>query len=673
MKITERRDFLKTSALAASTLFIPREVFAAEEPAMDKAGADVAMRALVMSDVHFNGDPKSKETERFCRATRFVYDYSKNQPYKNLDALVVVGDMSNHGNEAELTLFKKTMDAEVKEGTKTVLCMGNHEFYGGNQAYWKSVFGVEPNATYDVNGFKFVMISPEKGTMADGDYLYAVKFLEEELKKAEAEDPAKPIFVCQHYPVSPTVYGGRGYDDWGAEDLFDLLQAHPRVVNFSGHTHYPINDPRCAWQGCFSAFGTGTLSYVCHGHEGRGFQKYLAEDGGYAQFYILEVRRDNSVTLKPYDMTTNSFFDLVFFVAKPGAISEYVYTDARYSTSEKPKWREGTTPKVEVLDPYSAKIEFPQATGRDGVLGYQLLLERLDAKTNKWEPDQTVSFWSWYFLRDMPEIAKGEMNELEPGSSYRGKAIALNAFMRESETALEFAFQTPSDPDAVDKDSPKPNPDLYDLRVENGELVNKPVNKREKQFALEKRGEPKIVEEPLLGGMKVVEFSGKDFYKSPNTAEDQRKIRRAGISALFMLDKDATGSNSVFSNTQMGGLALSYDDEKKQIRLWVSVNGNYVVIGAPIEKGRYYDAFGTYDGKRAVLYLDGKEVAAQEARGAIKHTQVEAARAFVLGGDIAENGGGEALFKGRIARARLYSWAPTAEQVANLHSDSEKK
>ena len=134
--------------------------------------------------------------------------------------------------------------------------MGNHEFYGGNQAFWKKTFGVEPNARYQVNGYQFIAISPEKGTMADGDYMYALEWFQRELEEAVAADPEKPVFVFQHYPVTPTVYGGRGLDDWGAEDLFDTLQKYPTVVNFSGHTHYPLTDPRVAWQGNFSAFGT---------------------------------------------------------------------------------------------------------------------------------------------------------------------------------------------------------------------------------------------------------------------------------------------------------------------------------------------------------------------------------------------------------------------------------
>ena len=656
-----RRNFLKLGALsAASTVFLPRELFARYEESTEAQGNDVVLRCCVMSDVHFDGRVDAKEVPRFKRAIEFMYEYSAQQAYPNFDALLVVGDMTNHGTEPELTLFKKTMDELVKPGTEKLLCMGNHEFYGGNAEYWQSVCGVEPNRRYEVNGFHFIAISPEKGTMKDGDYLYMVDWLDRELEKIYREDQEKPIFVFQHYPVSPTVYGGRGWDDWGVEDLFDTLQKYPTVVNFSGHTHYPINDPRCAWQGCFTAFGTSTLSYLCHGHEGYRFQKYLPDDSKYGQFFVMETRRDNSVTLKPYDLATDSFFDVVYFVAKPGAIDEYVYTDKRYSESEKPTWREGTVPKITAEDAYFATIEFQQAYCKDVVLGYCVDLERKDPKTNEWVDVGACCFWSDYFLRDMPETAKGTLDNLEPDSEYRGVVTALNPFMRRSDETLSFAFKTPADPnDSAEKDSPTPKPDYYDISVVDGKLVNAPTNNWDNQFPLERRGEPRI-------DGAVVAFSGKDYYISPTPEEALKKLRRATIAAKFALDEDATGPNAVFGNTQMGGIELSCDANAKLLRLWVSVNGTYTVLDCPIELGKFYEAFGSFDGKTVALYLDGKEAARRDVRGVLTHTADSAARAFVFGGDIASGMKGEALMKGKIEYAKLYSWALTAEQVANL-------
>ncbi len=664
-----RRAFLKLGAAGAlSTLCIPSRVFANYESAADSELNDVVLRCAVMSDVHFDGKTTSKEYERFVRSLEFMYKYSSQQSYSKFDALVVVGDMSNHGIEAELSLFKKAMDAGIKEGTKTFLCMGNHEFYGGNHNVWRGIFGVEPNTRYEANGFSFIAVSPEKGTMADGDYLYALDWLEGELAAASAADPKKPIFVFQHYPISPTVYGGRGQDDWGAEDMFDTLQKYPQVIDFSGHTHYPINDPRCAWQGCFSAFGTGTLSYLCHGDEGDIFQRYLADDGVCGQFYVMEVRRDNSVVLKPYDLITNSFFDEVYFIAEPGAIEKYVYTDARYSRTERPTWPEGSKATCSNVYEYGATVETTQAFCKDVVLGYRLDLERFNPKSNAWEKADSSYFWSYYFQRNMPKTARGEISDLESNSKYRGKLYALNPFFRESETALDVEFQTLEDKtENIDKDAPCPDANFLDIRVVDGKVVNAPVNGEKEQKKLEKFGAPKIVADDELGGKQVVQFDGaKDYYKIQCNSVDYARLKRATIAVKFRLDEENTQSGAVFGNTQLSGIEFSVAWDEKVLKLWASINGSYRILKAPIEPGRYYDAFGTYDGKSVVMYLDGKEVARENIKGNLTHPKNKTCQAFCYGADIASDGQGEVLFKGRIERGRVFSWALTAEQVANL-------
>ncbi len=663
MNTNTRRNFLKTSAFAAaSTMFLPRDVFSTYETQAEENGNAVVMRCCVMSDVHFNGDPNSKETIRFRRALQFMYEYSAAQPYDKFDALVVVGDMSNHGNEEELTLFKKEMDAAVKPGTEKFLCMGNHEFYGGNQEYWQSVFGVEPNRRYELKGYSFIAVSPEKGTMKDGDYLYAVDFLERELKAAYAKDPKKPIFMFQHYPVSPTVYGGRGFDDWGADDFFDILQAYPTVVNFSGHTHYPINDPRCAWQGCFSAFGTGTLSYICHGHEGNKFQRYFADDHNHGQFYVMEVRADNFVTLKPYDLTTDSFFDVVYYVGEPGAIDKYTYTDRRYCESEKPTWREGTVATYDVSDPYFVKVMFKQAYCKDTTAGYRVDLERQDPKTNAWEPVAPMYFWSQYYLRDMPEIATGELTNLDPETNYRGQVTALNPFMRESETTIPVEFRTAKDPGASEEQNAEyPKPNFYDLHVENGALVNTPCMDWTTDREWKPIRDSKIVDD-ADAGCQVVEFDYGGAYLAKNVDDDYKRLRRMTVGAKFRINK----GGCIFSNTQMGGLGISYRAETGKLELWAHINGSYHTLTTDIATDRYVTAYGTYDGKTLIFYVDGKEAAREIAIGGLTFTHDDSAKAFALGGDVAPNNGVESLFSGRIAYAKLFTWALSPEQVANL-------
>ena len=38
----------------------------------------------------------------------------------------------------------------------------------------------------------------------------------------------------------------------------DVLAKYPQVVTFSGHLHFPLNDPRSIWQASFTSFGCGS-------------------------------------------------------------------------------------------------------------------------------------------------------------------------------------------------------------------------------------------------------------------------------------------------------------------------------------------------------------------------------------------------------------------------------
>lgn len=665
-----RRDFLKSAGASCLGVCALSHEAMAQIDAAQPEQAQVVLRCAVMSDVHFNGDPNAAEVERFRRAVDFTYRFAQDQPYKNFDALVVVGDMSNHGVEQELTLFKKEMDAALHEGTRALLCMGNHEFYGGNQDFWRGVFGVEPNARYTVNGYQFIAISPEKGTMKDGDYLYALEWFEKEIEEADRleTDPNKPIFVFQHYPVSPTVYGGRGHDDWGLEDLFDTLQKYPRVINFSGHTHYPINDPRCAWQGCFSAFGTGTLSYICHGGEGGKYEKYPAGSNNFAQFYIMEVRADNSVKLMPYDLITNDFFDVVYYVHKPGDVKSYEYTDLRYSTSAKPVWPQDAYAKVlEVFDD-GARCELKQALCHDVTHSYRFDLQAFDTRENAWKDDDQQYFWSQYFLRNQPETLQLTLSGLMPGTKYRAKIIPFNPFLRAGDKALEISFQTkPSIYGNIDHGADAPQPDVLNLYCQDGALVNLPQNDLAQQKKIEIVGAPEIIEEPRLNNTQVVRFNAQEnFFKIPFTAEEYNTLRRATIGATFALDPDGKGVGAVFGNTEQRGVELSVNYDEKQLAFWAFINGRYHILRAPVTLGEYVTAYGVVDGRTATLYINGKVAAHEQARGALAHPTAPELQAFCLGCDIEAGGKGGYFMKGAIAKAQLFSWALSQKQIENL-------
>ena len=653
-----RRQFLGTSLVLAA---LPRGVWAADKVQPE----DLALRYAVVSDVHFSDNPNSDERRRFQRALKYLGK-------SHFDALVIAGDVSNHGFASELTLFRDTLNDGLPKDTQALICMGNHEFYGGeehvkvggSQKLWHEIFQRPLNSHTVINGFHFIGISPDKGTCAAGDYASSLDWLREQLKVAAADDPKRPIFVFQHYHISETVYGSCGIDCWGIPDLRPVLDEYPQVINFSGHSHYPSNHPCSAWQGNFTAFGTSTLSY--YEMTGGIFEKFPAGYNRAAQMYLVDVMKDGSVHLKIYDLLTESFFETEYLVAEPGNIGKYVYTNKRYETSDEPRWTDGATLAVSDVNPYGARFTFPQAVDpqlpKTFVGSYQICVEHRVG--DRWELCFEANPWSQFYFGDMPSDLSFECTELVPDGEYRVGIRARNAFGKFSANSLTASFQTPKDA-AVDRTAALPVADVLSFAVVNGAFQNTPVGGRF-STAMETVGSPKAD-----GDWAV--FDGKqDFCRVKFTEQEYKRLRRRiTLGVRFQFDAfDDTACSTVFANTEGGGSCIELNNKTKQVEFWCHVLGNYVRIGASIAPGTH-TVFGVYDGNSAVLYVDGSEAARQQISGVMTFTNCASARAFCIGADIAPNYAGDTFFKGKVQFARVYSWDLTAAQVKNLSSDAE--
>ena len=657
--------------MAGAALFcLPAGLFKDFEARADEENNDVVLRFSALSDVHFKVSPEAQEVDRFRRSMSFMYEYSAKQKYPKFDAMLVAGDFSDHGYDEELLLFRKIMDEGIKPGTETILCMGNHEFIKGSKKRWEEIFERDSNKVYNVNGFSFIALSPERGTCRNGDFLYALDWFKDALDDAVKASPDKPIFTFQHYHVTPTVYGSRGEDNWGTIDLFETLQKYPRVIDFSGHSHYPINDPRSAWQGNFTAFGTGTLSYFEMGSEGGRYNKFPEGYRNAAQMYVVEVRKDNSVTLKPYDLITNSFFDVVYYVPKPGQTDSYLYTDKRYIKNDRPVWPQDAAIRHENIDGEGvSRLTFPQATCSDIVHSY-----RVDFETKSGDEWKTIAcqyFWSEYYFKNQPKEMKIDIDYLPEETICRAKVVAFNPWFSESEKALEIEFKTPRNPSSpVDQDAAMPDANMLDVAFIGGAPVNQAKNSLEKQKDVQIFGAPKIKSEPELGGVEAATFNGEnERLKIQFHSRDFRMMRRVTLSATFRVDEMPSNAQDVFACTEGRGISFEINGAKKQLEFWASINGQYNVLSAPFEVGKFVKAFGTYDGKVQRLYINGKEVASFAKEGALTYPTDSVVQAFCVGSvgsDIASGGSGSNFFKGTVARARVFSWALTAEQIANL-------
>ena len=124
------------------------------------------LRFAVCSDVHLSGEENQANAKRFAALYNDTYDYAATQSYKGFDAVIVAGDMTGGGREPEYVMFKKIIDENCREGTRTLVCMGNHEFieyrdYDATIGYdvYKKFVSEDVDTHTVINGYHFIGVS----------------------------------------------------------------------------------------------------------------------------------------------------------------------------------------------------------------------------------------------------------------------------------------------------------------------------------------------------------------------------------------------------------------------------------------------------------------------------------------------------------------------------------
>ena len=79
------------------------------------------LRFAVISDIHI-APTKCLEKRKFRNIFSTMYNLDS-----NMDAIAIVGDLTDNGSKEEYNSFKKILDKNKKEETILVASMGNHE------------------------------------------------------------------------------------------------------------------------------------------------------------------------------------------------------------------------------------------------------------------------------------------------------------------------------------------------------------------------------------------------------------------------------------------------------------------------------------------------------------------------------------------------------------------
>ncbi|MEU8764915.1 metallophosphoesterase [Streptomyces sp. NPDC048659] len=184
-----------------------------------------------LSDIHVDASARSRER------TEAVLAYLEALPYA-LDAVIVTGDLADHGEETEYAWIRARLAASRHP---VLSCPGNHD---RRDAFRRVLLGAEPevpgapvNQVLRAEGFALALCDSSVPGKDEG-------FLEDEtlewLAAELAATPAgTPVFVGFHHPPVPLgIPFVDGLRQFGEERLAALVRRHPDVVALlCGHAH----------------------------------------------------------------------------------------------------------------------------------------------------------------------------------------------------------------------------------------------------------------------------------------------------------------------------------------------------------------------------------------------------------------------------------------------------
>ncbi len=420
------------------------------EPAEDPVPEDDPMkdfvpvvRLAVCSDTHINNNTRDTLAQRLGKLFDTAYRYADAHPtYNTLDAVLMAGDITNNGNADQYKALNAVIDAHIRPETELFATMGNHEYFGGGQPVFLANMSDSLDVHAVVKGFHIIGLSPRNGNDYPSD---VIRWLKGELKAAAEDAPGMPIFTFQHHHIKDTVYVSRSWYTGDSAALAKAYGEYPQVINFSGHSHGPVNNPLSIWQDKFTLLGTGTLNY---------FEMEVGMTGGTlpagkenaAQYYIVEADAAGRVRILPYNILTDDFFrtpsntddpdkQLIYVIDNPSDPSTYLYTPARGDEAAPPYFAADAKLTVTEITDSGALVTVPQAFDDACIYSYRLVAE--DESGGRKE----VKFFSEYYFEPMPETVSYRLSGLWDGTKYKVSVHPVNAWGKEGEP-ITAEFET---------------------------------------------------------------------------------------------------------------------------------------------------------------------------------------------------------------------------------------
>ena len=395
-------------------------------------------RFAICSDAHIEG----VDAPGYIRLKKAI-DYSlkfasEDKNYNILDTFLIAGDITNKGTKAEFDAFKEIYDSAANKGLRLICTVAKgHDSITMKKkslSYFKSLTNQETDFHKVIGGYHFIGLSTCKSLPHKHYSPFQKLWLKTQLKKAVADTPDKPVFLIHHEHVKNTVYGSSNFDGWGNRFFNGVFDKCPNVVDFSGHSHYPINDPRSIWQNEFTAIGTGSLKYTeLTVDDERKVHPATCEIC--SNFLIVESDINSNLHIMGFDCLAEKML-CEYYLKNPADINNREYTEEKQrSRSKAPVFQGNVEITITETDGiYSA--EYPKAESVDGMPVFIYRAYVHDDKGNVVEASKTLPSYYLYNIEDKLTTSLGKLSN----GKYKVSVFAENAYGMKSEP-IEKEFE----------------------------------------------------------------------------------------------------------------------------------------------------------------------------------------------------------------------------------------
>lgn len=628
----------------------------------------VTARFIIGGDIHM---------DHYNSYEKLTYTYGAAKQIGGTDALMIAGDLTHYGTDAEYSTLMEVINANTKKndlqssaagdsvGT-TVLSMGNHEFWSGldPQANFTENTGLEPCKLYWISGVPVIALSPtenvpeRKANLEPGNnYDETFDFLKASYDEIDSKGYNGAIVMIAHHRT-PTDGKENSYY---SQQIVDLMKAHPNTMVFTGHSHTWIEPTKefIVQDAGFTQVRAGSLGNNYGGlgkgtinpSTGKPADPLKVEGDSNCSAVLVDVLADGKVKLRRLDIAKGKLmFPDEEFIIDPANPTYYMYESTDEGTygygAQKPSFPEGAKVTVEDFGNNSSVfVRFPSAVpatglGKDFISEYRIRFIDPDGNVLKHDEKNYFRVANYRAAKDEGKDWEVFITGLSWDTEYTVEVRAVTTYDEASpwlrcDTTVNVGHGTPAYP-AIP---------VIDFNYEDGSLKDQTGGHKLMYTA-------NVLDEEV-NGRKVAKFrSAADTSIAYEfTEEDYERIRSSFTLECYFNLANVNSTQVLIGGWDAARLGFKVDSGK--LNVWASIvslsSGNVEdknIVSVDIEARKWYHAVAVCDGRTVKLYLNGELVAENtEAKGGIDFVsyepdeeagETEVNRYFCIGGGNSE-------------------------------------